>query len=427
MPMARSCSSASLLGKWLSIDIRVWSASIGSIVTMPVVLGNSVFTEPSSFANPSRNVIRRRRVDLEDVPEGPRAGRRVGPVMWYSTRPPGFRSCDRHGCGVGRRAPPALELARIGPQLPHALGRRRKLGRQRHVRVSGSLRTAVTVMVASPRCSQQVRHAVDPAAPQLLVPVEQPARRGGAARCRCGRPCGGRPAPSSPGPPARAPRRASARPRSSWGSAWPAPRRPRARRGRGGRCRVGWRPRGRRRPGRRRRSGCIDTTIWLYVASVQVVSEPPDMTSPDNNPSDDARMNVNDWLLDSDPAIRWQVMRDLTHEPAEVVAAERARVATEGWGAQLLALQAPDGRWAGRPWSTRLDGHLPRPRAAPAIRARSRERAGPASHRARAGARHVARPRLREPLGGQAGSSRARSSRASTATPSRPARTSAWT
>ncbi len=62
-------------------------------------------------------------------------------------------------------------------------------------------------------------------------------------------------------------------------------------------------------------------------------------------------MSVIDWLLDSDPSIRWQVMRDLTHEPADVIAAERSRVATEGWGAQLLALQAPDGLWAGRPWS----------------------------------------------------------------------------
>jgi hypothetical protein len=64
------------------------------------------------------------------------------------------------------------------------------------------------------------------------------------------------------------------------------------------------------------------------------------------------RMNdVAAWLLDSDPSIRWQVMRDLTDEPTDVIAAERSRVATEGWGAQLLALQAPDGRWAGRPWS----------------------------------------------------------------------------
>jgi hypothetical protein len=58
-------------------------------------------------------------------------------------------------------------------------------------------------------------------------------------------------------------------------------------------------------------------------------------------------MNVNDWLLDSDPAIRWQVMCDLTDAPADEVAAERARVAREGWGAQLLAAQDPDGRWSG--------------------------------------------------------------------------------
>lgn len=56
-------------------------------------------------------------------------------------------------------------------------------------------------------------------------------------------------------------------------------------------------------------------------------------------------MDVIEWLLDSDPAIRWQVMRDLTDAPAEEVAAERARVASEGWGAQLLALQRPDGQW----------------------------------------------------------------------------------
>jgi len=62
-------------------------------------------------------------------------------------------------------------------------------------------------------------------------------------------------------------------------------------------------------------------------------------------------MTVIDWLLDADPSIRWQVMRDLTHEPADVIAAERSRVATEGWGARLLALQAPDGLWGGRPWS----------------------------------------------------------------------------
>jgi hypothetical protein len=62
-------------------------------------------------------------------------------------------------------------------------------------------------------------------------------------------------------------------------------------------------------------------------------------------------MTVLDWLLDADPAIRWQALRDLTPGPAEVVAAERARVASEGWGARLLALQAPDGRWGGEAWS----------------------------------------------------------------------------
>ncbi len=53
------------------------------------------------------------------------------------------------------------------------------------------------------------------------------------------------------------------------------------------------------------------------------------------------------WLLDSDPALRWQVERDLAGAPAEVWEATRARVATEGFGARLLALQDPDGQWAG--------------------------------------------------------------------------------
>jgi hypothetical protein len=54
---------------------------------------------------------------------------------------------------------------------------------------------------------------------------------------------------------------------------------------------------------------------------------------------------VIDWLLDSDPSVRWQVVRDLTDAPANVVAAERSRVALEGWGRQLLELQRPDGNW----------------------------------------------------------------------------------
>ncbi|HSC27284.1 MAG TPA: hypothetical protein VLD67_08420, partial [Vicinamibacterales bacterium] len=56
-------------------------------------------------------------------------------------------------------------------------------------------------------------------------------------------------------------------------------------------------------------------------------------------------MNAVDWLLDSDPAIRWQAMRDLTGAPATPVAAERARVAREGLGAAILACQGTDGAW----------------------------------------------------------------------------------
>jgi hypothetical protein len=63
------------------------------------------------------------------------------------------------------------------------------------------------------------------------------------------------------------------------------------------------------------------------------------------------KRSVIQWLLDSDPSIRWQVMQDLTGAPADEVAAERARVATEGAGARLLALQAPDGRWGGTAWN----------------------------------------------------------------------------
>jgi hypothetical protein len=57
------------------------------------------------------------------------------------------------------------------------------------------------------------------------------------------------------------------------------------------------------------------------------------------------KQSVIAWLLDADPAIRWQVMRDLTGEPEEIVAGERSRVAVEGWGAELLDRQSPDGQW----------------------------------------------------------------------------------
>jgi hypothetical protein len=56
---------------------------------------------------------------------------------------------------------------------------------------------------------------------------------------------------------------------------------------------------------------------------------------------------VIDWLLQSDPSIRWQVMRDLLGAPESQWRAERAKVETEGWGARLLSCQDEDGQWAG--------------------------------------------------------------------------------
>ena len=64
------------------------------------------------------------------------------------------------------------------------------------------------------------------------------------------------------------------------------------------------------------------------------------------------------WLVDSDPSIRWQVLQALTAAPAAVIEAERARIATEGVGAQLLALQAPDGRWGGAAWNRGWDSTM---------------------------------------------------------------------
>ncbi|MCX8562021.1 squalene cyclase [Mycolicibacterium mucogenicum] len=56
---------------------------------------------------------------------------------------------------------------------------------------------------------------------------------------------------------------------------------------------------------------------------------------------------LTDWLLDSDPALRWQVERDLLGAPAAAWEATRSRIATEGFGARLLTLQDADGQWAG--------------------------------------------------------------------------------
>ncbi|MGH8079290.1 MAG: hypothetical protein ACREP7_01865, partial [Lysobacter sp.] len=54
-----------------------------------------------------------------------------------------------------------------------------------------------------------------------------------------------------------------------------------------------------------------------------------------------------EWLLDGDPSIRWQTMRDLLDRPEREYSAERARIETEGFGARLLSYQDEDGQWAG--------------------------------------------------------------------------------
>ncbi len=73
--------------------------------------------------------------------------------------------------------------------------------------------------------------------------------------------------------------------------------------------------------------------------------------NPPKRQASEPKRSVIRWLLDSDPSIRWQVMQDLTDTPAHEVAGERARVATEDWGAQLLSLQGADGRWGGAAWN----------------------------------------------------------------------------
>ena len=64
------------------------------------------------------------------------------------------------------------------------------------------------------------------------------------------------------------------------------------------------------------------------------------------------------WLLDSDPAIRWQVLQDLMDSPADQVAMERAKVTTQGWGAEVLALQRANGTWGGVAWNHGWDSTM---------------------------------------------------------------------
>ena len=53
------------------------------------------------------------------------------------------------------------------------------------------------------------------------------------------------------------------------------------------------------------------------------------------------------WLLEGDPAIRWQVQRDLLNVNSAKYEAERRKIAKEGWGKRLLDLQDSSGLWGG--------------------------------------------------------------------------------
>ena len=61
--------------------------------------------------------------------------------------------------------------------------------------------------------------------------------------------------------------------------------------------------------------------------------------------------NILDWLLEGDPIIRWQVMRDLLQAPEAAWRAEQARIPEEGWGAEFLSHQLPDGSWPPGRWT----------------------------------------------------------------------------
>jgi hypothetical protein len=62
---------------------------------------------------------------------------------------------------------------------------------------------------------------------------------------------------------------------------------------------------------------------------------------------DHRRDSTQEWLLQGDPALRWQVLRDLVHAPAKTFQKERHKVGDEGWGVRLLALQDKSGTWGG--------------------------------------------------------------------------------
>ncbi len=90
-------------------------------------------------------------------------------------------------------------------------------------------------------------------------------------------------------------------------------------------------------------SGCDSDNV--IDTENNVGSSIRNLAGPDGSPAVDRE--VISWLLDSDPAIRWQVRSEITSATPDEISAERALVATTGWGARLLELQDPDGTWGG--------------------------------------------------------------------------------
>ncbi len=136
------------------------------VVRRPVVVGEAVEEDEPA-----------RRIGLEDVPVAARlVAARPGHVVLDAAA--GRQVVGGEGGGVGRRTPPALELARIGPQLPDALGRGVELGGQGHGQGVGVLADGGdSHRSVSSLLRDEVGHAIDATAPQRLVLVEQAARQ----------------------------------------------------------------------------------------------------------------------------------------------------------------------------------------------------------------------------------------------------------
>lgn len=79
----------------------------------------------------------------------------------------------------------------------------------------------------------------------------------------------------------------------------------------------------------------------LEIDKMRIATNPKEMRSPDND------LELLDWLMEGDPAIRWQVMRDILDIDVDRVSQEQERVAETGWGVKFLSYQEPSGLWAG--------------------------------------------------------------------------------